>query len=135
MTEPVLGIDIAKLKFNVCLININGKLKHKVLPNTSTGFEQLKNGSPSKASSAFTPASKPLALTAKRSRSFSTKRVTPSASSTRQPSKPSLKVGSHAPKQTAWMPNSSHALPGARASCMGATAARSARTTSTCAPS
>src|SRR5215212_2716173 len=41
MTEPVLGIDIAKLKFNVCLININGKLKHKVFPNTSTGFEQL----------------------------------------------------------------------------------------------
>ena len=42
MIEPVLGIDIAKLKFNVCLININGKLKHKVFPNTSTGFEQLK---------------------------------------------------------------------------------------------
>lgn len=41
MTEPVLGIDISKLKFNVCLININGKLKHKVFPNTSTGFEQL----------------------------------------------------------------------------------------------
>jgi transposase len=43
MTEPILGIDIAKLKFNLCLININGKLKHKVLPNTSTGFEQLRN--------------------------------------------------------------------------------------------
>lgn len=43
MTEPVLGIDIAKLKFNVCLININGKLKHKVFPNTSTGFEQLRD--------------------------------------------------------------------------------------------
>jgi transposase len=42
MTEPALGIDIAKLKFNVCLINIKGKLKHKVLPNTSTGFEQLR---------------------------------------------------------------------------------------------
>lgn len=41
MTAPALGIDIAKLKFNVCLININGKLKHKVFPNTSTGFEQL----------------------------------------------------------------------------------------------
>lgn len=40
MTEPVLGIDIAKLKFNVCLINLNGKLKHKVFPNTATGFEQ-----------------------------------------------------------------------------------------------
>jgi transposase len=41
MTEPALGIDIAKLKFNVCLINQNGKLKHKVFPNTATGFEQL----------------------------------------------------------------------------------------------
>jgi transposase len=42
MTEPVLGIDISKLKFNICLINTSGKLKHKVLPNTATGFEQLK---------------------------------------------------------------------------------------------
>jgi transposase len=41
MTEPVLGIDIAKLKFNACLINSQGKLKHKVFPNTATGFEQL----------------------------------------------------------------------------------------------
>jgi transposase len=41
MTEPILGIDLAKFKFNVCLINPNGKLKHRVLPNTSTGFEQL----------------------------------------------------------------------------------------------
>jgi transposase len=41
MTQPVLGIDIAKLKFNVCLINTNGKLKHKVFPNNATGFEQL----------------------------------------------------------------------------------------------
>jgi transposase len=41
MTEPTLGIDIAKLKFNVCLINTGGKLKHRVFPNTLTGFEQL----------------------------------------------------------------------------------------------
>jgi transposase len=41
MTEPALGIDIAKLKFNVCLINQSGKLRHKVLPNTASGFEQL----------------------------------------------------------------------------------------------
>jgi transposase len=41
MTSPALGIDIAKLKFNVCLINQNGKLRHKVFPNTATGFEQL----------------------------------------------------------------------------------------------
>ena len=43
MTEPALGIDIAKLKFNVCLIKAEGKLKHKVFPNTSTGFEQLRD--------------------------------------------------------------------------------------------
>jgi transposase len=42
MTEPALGIDIAKLKFNICLINISGKLRHKVFPNTSTAFEQLR---------------------------------------------------------------------------------------------
>lgn len=41
MTNPTLGIDIAKLKFNVCLINLSGKLKHKLFPNTSSGFEQL----------------------------------------------------------------------------------------------
>jgi transposase len=41
MTDPALGIDIAKLKFNVCLINTSGKLKHKVFSNTATGFEQL----------------------------------------------------------------------------------------------
>lgn len=42
MTEPALGIDIAKLKFNVCLIRQDGKLKHKVFTNTATGFEQLR---------------------------------------------------------------------------------------------
>ena len=41
MTEPALGIDISKLKFNACLINKGGKLKHNVFPNTATGFEQL----------------------------------------------------------------------------------------------
>lgn len=41
MTIPALGIDIAKLKFNVCLINLNGKLKHKVFANTDAGFHQL----------------------------------------------------------------------------------------------
>ena len=41
MTAPVLGIDISKLKFNVCLIKTAGKLKHKVFSNTVTGFEQL----------------------------------------------------------------------------------------------
>ncbi len=42
MTEPALGIDIAKLKFNVCLINSQGKLRHKVFPNNQAGFEQLR---------------------------------------------------------------------------------------------
>ncbi len=41
-TLSTLGIDIAKLKFNVCLINPSGKLRHKVFPNTSTGFAQLR---------------------------------------------------------------------------------------------
>jgi transposase len=41
MLLPALGIDIAKLKFNVCLINPNGKLKHKVFANTDAGFKQL----------------------------------------------------------------------------------------------
>lgn len=43
MTELILGIDIAKLKFNACLINKGSKLRHKVFPNTSTGFEQLRD--------------------------------------------------------------------------------------------
>ncbi len=41
MTLPALGIDISKLKFNVCLIHESGKLKHKVFPNTVAGFDQL----------------------------------------------------------------------------------------------
>jgi transposase len=41
MTEAVLGIDISKLKFNVCLIKITGKLRHKVFANNKAGFEQL----------------------------------------------------------------------------------------------
>ncbi len=42
MTEPALGIDISKLKFNVCLIREGGKLRHKVFPNTAAGFEHLR---------------------------------------------------------------------------------------------
>ena len=42
MALPVLGIDIAKLKFNACLMRPDGKLRHKVFPNTTLGFEQLK---------------------------------------------------------------------------------------------
>lgn len=42
MAEPMLGIDISKLKFNVCLINQSGKLRHKVFPNTAEGFVHLR---------------------------------------------------------------------------------------------
>jgi transposase len=41
MIRPALGIDIAKLKFDACLINLDGKLRHKVFPNTAAGFAQL----------------------------------------------------------------------------------------------
>jgi transposase len=41
MNLPCLGIDIAKLKFNVCLLQLSGKLKHKVFPNNAAGFAQL----------------------------------------------------------------------------------------------
>lgn len=43
MNSPtaVLGVDIAKLKFDVCLIKETGKAKHKVFANTKHGFEQL----------------------------------------------------------------------------------------------
>ncbi len=41
MILPTLGIDIAKLKFNICLLTLNGKLRHKVFPNTEVGFQQL----------------------------------------------------------------------------------------------
>jgi len=41
LTTVVLGVDIAKLKFDVCLIKENGKVKHKVFANTLQGFEKL----------------------------------------------------------------------------------------------
>ncbi len=40
-TTAALGIDIAKLKFDVCLIKPAGGVKHKVFANTRHGFEQL----------------------------------------------------------------------------------------------
>lgn len=36
-----LGIDIAKAKFDVCLVKPSGRAKHKVFQNTRHGFEQL----------------------------------------------------------------------------------------------
>jgi transposase len=41
MTLPPLGLDISKSKFNACLIRAGGKLRHKVFPNTASGFSQL----------------------------------------------------------------------------------------------
>lgn len=41
MDLPVLGIDVAKLKFNVCLIREDGRLRHRVFANTASGFTQL----------------------------------------------------------------------------------------------
>jgi transposase len=40
ITSP-LGIDISKLKFDVCLIRDGGKLRHRVFPNSPAGFSQL----------------------------------------------------------------------------------------------
>jgi transposase len=41
MTQPVLGIDIAKAKFDACLRWPDGRLQRKVFPNTATGFDLL----------------------------------------------------------------------------------------------
>ncbi|MCA1634472.1 MAG: IS110 family transposase [Acidobacteria bacterium] len=41
MTRPCLGLDIAKVKFNACLIREGGKFRHKVFPNNPAGFAQL----------------------------------------------------------------------------------------------
>lgn len=40
MSEAILGIDIAKQKFDVALLN-NGKIKHKTLNNNKEGFVTL----------------------------------------------------------------------------------------------
>ncbi|MCA1849881.1 MAG: IS110 family transposase, partial [Acidobacteria bacterium] len=37
----ILGIDVSKLKFNVCLIGEDGRLRHRVFANNSSGFTQL----------------------------------------------------------------------------------------------
>lgn len=41
MTLPSLGIDISKLKFDICLSREGGKFRHKVFPNSPVGFSQL----------------------------------------------------------------------------------------------
>jgi len=44
MTTPPLGIDISKLKFDLCLIREGGKLRHRVFPNSPAGFSLLSAG-------------------------------------------------------------------------------------------
>lgn len=41
MNLPPLGLDVAKLKLNACLVRAGGKLRHKVFPNNLQGFAQL----------------------------------------------------------------------------------------------
>jgi transposase len=41
MYLPALGLDVAKLKFNACLIREGGKLRHHVFANNEDGFSQL----------------------------------------------------------------------------------------------
>jgi transposase len=43
MNNSTLGIDISKLKFNVCLISSTQKPRHKVFTNNQSGFELLSN--------------------------------------------------------------------------------------------
>ena len=44
MSEPILGVDIAKRKFDAALL-INGKLKHKVFTNSKEDLENCWPGS------------------------------------------------------------------------------------------
>jgi transposase len=41
MDQHILGIDVSKLKFNVCLVRPDGKLRHRVFANNTAGFTQL----------------------------------------------------------------------------------------------
>jgi transposase len=41
MTLPALGLDLAKLKFNACLLREDGRPRHKVFANNPAGFSQL----------------------------------------------------------------------------------------------
>jgi transposase len=41
MDQHILGIDVSKLKFNVCLMREDGKLRHRVFANTQAGFTEL----------------------------------------------------------------------------------------------
>ena len=41
MTLSPLGLDVAKLKFNACLVRQGGRLRHRVFTNDGAGFAQL----------------------------------------------------------------------------------------------
>ena len=41
MAQSILGIDVAKLTFNVCLLRADGRLRHRVFANAPAGFSQL----------------------------------------------------------------------------------------------
>ena len=41
MSLPPLGLDVAKLKFNACLVRQGGRLRHRVFTNDEAGFSQL----------------------------------------------------------------------------------------------
>jgi hypothetical protein len=41
MTNLPLGLDLAKLKLDACLVREGGKLRHKVFANKPSGFAQL----------------------------------------------------------------------------------------------
>jgi transposase len=41
MSLPPLGLDLAKLKFDACLVRASGKLRHRTFSNSEAGFAQL----------------------------------------------------------------------------------------------
>jgi transposase len=41
MDLHILGIDVSKLKFNICLIREDGRLRHRVFTNNEAGFSAL----------------------------------------------------------------------------------------------
>ncbi len=41
MSLPPLGLDVAKLKFDACLVREGGKFRHKLFANNPEGFAQL----------------------------------------------------------------------------------------------
>ena len=38
---PAVGIDISKRKFDAALLRPEGKVRHRTLPNTTEGAEQI----------------------------------------------------------------------------------------------